>query len=58
MRIIDADGHVAEGPSLAVEALQRWPQHVVPRDDGRGLMIEGRSYPEDSGPGAGCPGAD
>jgi uncharacterized protein len=55
MRIIDADGHVAEGASLAVEAMQRWPQHIAPRDDGRGLVIEGRNYPEDSGPGAGCP---
>src|ERR1700739_4665265 len=55
MRIIDADGHVGEGASLAVEAMQRWPQHIAPRDDGRGLVIEGRNYPEDSGPGAGCP---
>src|SRR6201995_4557760 len=55
MRIIDADGHVAEGASLAVEAMQRWPQHIAPRDDGCGLGIEGRNYPEDSGPGAGCP---
>ena len=31
MRIIDADGHVAEGASLAVEAMQRWPQHITPR---------------------------
>ena len=35
MRIIDADGHVAEGPSLAIEAMQRWPQHITPRADGR-----------------------
>jgi len=27
MRIIDADGHVAEGASFVVEAMQRWPQH-------------------------------
>jgi uncharacterized protein len=40
MRIIDADGHVAEGASLAVEAMQRWPEHIIPRADG---------------PGAGCP---
>jgi predicted TIM-barrel fold metal-dependent hydrolase len=55
MRIIDADGHVAEGASLAVEAMQRWPQHVAPRTDTPGLVIEGRNYPESSGPGAGCP---
>jgi uncharacterized protein len=55
MRIIDADGHVAEGASLAVEAMQRWPRHIAPRTDGLGLVIEGRNYPEPSGPGAGCP---
>lgn len=56
MRIIDADGHVAENSSLAIEAIQRWPEHVKPGRHGRlGLMIEGRNYPEDRGPGAGCP---
>src|ERR1700750_3298478 len=55
MRIIDADGHVAEGAALAVEAMQRWPEHITPRADGRGLVIEGRNYPEADGPGAGCP---
>ncbi|HET9565510.1 MAG TPA: amidohydrolase, partial [Mycobacterium sp.] len=55
MRIIDADGHVAEGASLAIEAMQRWPEHIVPRTDTPGLVIEGRNYPESSGPGAGCP---
>src|SRR5689334_13706297 len=55
MRIIDADGHVAEGPSLAVEAMRRWPDRVVPREDGGALVIEGRNYPEADGPGAGCP---
>ena len=43
MRIVDADGHVAEGTSLALEAMQRWPQHIRPRTDGRpSLVIEGR----------------
>ncbi len=56
MRIIDADGHVAENPSLAIEAIKRWPDHVKPSTDRRlRLMIEGRYYPEDEGPGAGCP---
>jgi predicted TIM-barrel fold metal-dependent hydrolase len=56
MRIIDADGHVAEGASLVGEAMQRWPEHITVRTTGRPrLMIEGRSYPEDHGPGAGCP---
>ncbi|MBV9639412.1 MAG: amidohydrolase, partial [Mycobacteriaceae bacterium] len=55
MRIIDADGHVAEAASFAVEAMQRWPRHISPRTDAPGLVIEGRNYPESSGPGAGCP---
>jgi Amidohydrolase len=55
VRIIDADGHVAEGTSLALEAMQRWPQHIAPRSDTPGLVIEGRNYPESSDPGAGCP---
>ena len=41
MRIIDADGHVAEGASLAVEAMQRWPDLIVPRR---------RTSPGDRGP--------
>ena len=56
MQIVDADGHVAEGSTLALEAMKRWPQHITLRTDGRpSLKIEGRHYPEDSGPGAGCP---
>src|SRR5437879_11366310 len=55
MRLIDADGPVAEGPSLAVEAMQRWPDHITPRADGSARVIEGRNYPEADGPGAGCP---
>ena len=56
MRIIDADGHVAENSSLATEAIKRWPDHVKPSTDKRmRLMFEGRNYPEDEGPGAGCP---
>jgi uncharacterized protein len=56
MRIIDADGHVAENSSLAIEAIKRWPDHVKPSTDGRlRLTLEGRNYPEDQGPGAGCP---
>src|SRR5262249_56997432 len=56
MRIVDADGHVAEGSTLALEAMKRWPQFITLRTDGRpSLKIEGRHYPEDQGPGAGCP---
>ena len=57
MRIIDADGHVAENSSLAVEAIKRGPDHVRPAPDGSRLTFEGRSYPQDEGPGAGCPPA-
>jgi predicted TIM-barrel fold metal-dependent hydrolase len=56
MRIVDADGHVAEGAALTVQCLERWPDKVTFRNDGRpSLAIEGRHYPEDKGPGAGCP---
>jgi hypothetical protein len=56
MKIIDADGHVAEGASLAVQAMQRWPEHIQLRTDGKpSLFVEGRRYPDDCGPGAGCP---
>src|ERR1700753_3358941 len=56
MQIINADGHVAENPSFAIEAMKRWPQLVTASADGRPrLVIEGRNYPEDTGPGAGCP---
>jgi len=56
MRIVDADGHVAEGARLTLACMERWPDKVAFRTDGRpSLMIEGRHYPEDRGPGAGCP---
>jgi predicted TIM-barrel fold metal-dependent hydrolase len=54
MRFLDADGHVAEGATLAKEALQRWPEHITFSRES-GLRIEGRRYPESEGPGAGCP---
>ncbi|CAM4322062.1 hypothetical protein MB901379_02590 [Mycobacterium basiliense] len=42
MRIIDADGHVADNPTLAIEAVRRWPEHVKITADSRpGLTIEG-----------------
>ncbi|MGH7895163.1 MAG: amidohydrolase family protein [Candidatus Binatia bacterium] len=56
MRIVDADGHVAEGAALTLQCVERWPDKVTFRTDGRpSLKIEGRHYPEDKGPGAGCP---
>ena len=56
MRIIDADGHVAENSSLAIEAIKRWPDHVKPgRDRPLRLMFEGRNYPEDKAPAPAAP---
>src|SRR5215831_20131079 len=56
MKIVDADGHVAEGSVLAQRAMERWPDYINISFDGRPLLvIEGRRYPEFEGPGAGCP---
>ncbi|RIK95853.1 MAG: amidohydrolase [Proteobacteria bacterium] len=58
MRTIDADAHVVEGIPFAAEALARWPDRVQVRqaEDGTPYFaIEGRRYPEQRGPGAGCP---
>jgi hypothetical protein len=56
MIFVDADAHVAEGTSLGRAVLERWPEHMAVRTDGRrALTIEGRNYPEPEGPGAGCP---
>jgi predicted TIM-barrel fold metal-dependent hydrolase len=55
---IDADAHVVEGIPFAVEALQRWPERVKLERTPEGtpvFSIEGRRYPEATGPGAGCP---
>ena len=55
---IDADAHVIEGAPFAVEALKRWPDQVKLGRTPEGtpiFTIEGRRYPESSGPGAGCP---
>ncbi|MGA8329231.1 MAG: amidohydrolase, partial [Mycobacterium sp.] len=35
MHIIDADGHVAENPSLTIEAMKRWPHCVTASADRR-----------------------
>ena len=43
MQIVDADGHVAEGASLALEAMKRWPQYIK-------LRTDGRPQPDDRGP--------
>jgi predicted TIM-barrel fold metal-dependent hydrolase len=56
--VIDADAHVIEGAAFAREALARWPDRVqlARAPDGTPYFaIEGRRYPNASGPGAGCP---
>lgn len=57
MRVIDADAHVVEGSTFMTEMMERFPDKVRFRFDERGpsLLIEGRPYPQDFGPGAGCP---
>jgi len=55
---IDADAHVIEGIPFAAEALQRFPDRVKLERTPEGtpvFTIEGRHYPEATGPGAGCP---
>jgi predicted TIM-barrel fold metal-dependent hydrolase len=55
-RVIDADGHVVEGFAFVAEVIARYPDQVGIRSDGvPGIVIEGRSYPDPEGPGAGCP---
>ena len=55
VEFVDADAHVVE-VDLGRECLRRWPdvftlhEGVVPE-----IRTEGRRYPEDKGPGAGCP---
>lgn len=58
--IVDADAHVVEGATFMREMSERFPDKVQFRIDERGpsLLIEGRSYPQDHGPGAGCPPAE
>jgi predicted TIM-barrel fold metal-dependent hydrolase len=55
-RVIDADAHVIEGRELMLELMERFPDKVrlARPDEETALVIEGRKYPEASGPGAGC----
>jgi predicted TIM-barrel fold metal-dependent hydrolase len=56
--VIDADAHVVEGAAFAGELLARWPDRVRVERSAEGtpvFTIEGRRYPEPTGPGAGCP---
>ena len=55
--IVDADAHVVEAGPLLGECMSRWPDSFGLRagEQGPTLLVEGRSYPEPTGPGAGCP---
>ena len=53
---IDADAHVVEGAAFASVAMERWPDRVRLERTPEGtpvFVIDGRRYPEASGPGAG-----
>jgi len=55
--VIDADAHVVEGHDLMAELMGRYPDKVrlnLGGEAGTALFIEGRPYPQSSGPGAGC----
>lgn len=56
-RVIDSDAHVVEGREFLVQILERFPDKIrlATPGEGAGLYIEGRAYPQSSGPGAGCP---
>jgi len=60
MRVIDADAHVVEGSTFMTEMAERFPDKVQFSFGERGplLLIEGRQYPQDFGPGAGCPSSE
>jgi len=60
MRVIDADAHVVEGSTFLTEMTERFPDKVrfTIGEKGPALLIEGRPYPKDFGPGAGCPAAE
>ncbi len=56
VEVVDADAHVVEGAELLADIFTRFPDQVTVRGDGvLGIVIEGRSYPDPEGPGAGCP---
>jgi len=56
-RVIDSDAHVVEGATFMTAMAERFPDKVqfAMTERGPSLVIEGRPYPKDFGPGAGCP---
>ena len=56
LHIVDADAHVVEARELVGKCLQRWPEAFqLEAGTPPAVLVEGRHYPEASGPGAGCP---
>ncbi|HLX88639.1 MAG TPA: amidohydrolase family protein [Acidimicrobiales bacterium] len=56
LQVVDADGHLVEPVEFFMELFSRFPDHVdVRTDTSLGLLLEGRPYPNFTGPGAGCP---
>jgi hypothetical protein len=56
VEVVDADAHMIEPPSLFGELMGRFPDQIgIRTDTALGVLVEGRPYPEYSGPGAGCP---
>ena len=53
VEFVDADAHLVE-TALVPECLKRWPNEFTIGPDQQ-IQTEGRRYPEDKGPGAGCP---
>lgn len=54
--VIDADAHAVEGAELFGEIFHHYKDAVHPHPDGvLAMIIEGRQYPQFTGPGAGCP---
>ena len=56
LEVVDADAHVVEPVSFFAELFRRFPDDVGVRADTQlGVVLEGRPYPDFTGPGAGCP---
>ncbi|HXX91104.1 MAG TPA: amidohydrolase family protein [Acidimicrobiales bacterium] len=56
LEVVDADAHVVEPVSFFAELFARFPDDVGVRADTQlGVTVEGRAYPQFTGPGAGCP---
>jgi len=55
--VVDADAHVIEGRDLMAALIERFPDKIRfsnAAEEGTALYIEGRAYPQSTGPGAGC----